>query len=279
MSITGSKKVITPQESKELSAMKATITSQLDNVRTDSTSELNKLKAELDRSKAELAQKKEALEKVLTLEAARKVQSEHDKAEALKQKVAEQDNSGVSIIRNGLTQADLVEVQLLAIVNNKRVSKGLLPFNSYSEYLAVYDNPATLGQKINPPAEKVDPVAPLDKLIEQRYDADEGRPVKAQGEVYLIATQGYYIGWNRSRAYIQKVESDEVNILVAGDRLYGDSSVMTIIPNKSFRDLTKAEVDNIVKAKPAYKDLFKAYSKFQNYQNVYLDTQKSVAVW
>jgi hypothetical protein len=169
-------------------------------------------------------------------------------------------------------------VQMLAIVNSKRVNKGLEPFKDYASYLASFE-PTTLGQKVNPPTEKVDPVCPLDKLIEQMYDANEGRPVRAQGEVYQVVSGGYYIGWNKSRAYIQKAVTNDVNILVAGDRLYGDCSLMSIIPNKSFRDLTRAEVDNIIKGKPSYKDIFKAYSKFTNYQNVYLDTKTALPVW
>ena len=71
----------------------------------------------------------------------------------------------------------------------------------------------------------------------------------------------------------------EVNILVVGDNLYGDMALMSIIPNKSFRDLTKAEFDSIVRSKPSYCDLFKAFSKFRNCQNVYLDMNNSIPVW
>jgi BMFP domain-containing protein YqiC len=275
MSITSSKEVISQKQTKQVDGMRATITAQLHSVRKESIDELKQLSAQLRKDNEALTQKKNELEERLTLQAARKVQSEYDKALAAQ---AKEDNSGVSITRNVLTQADLIEVQMLAIVNNKRASKGLEPFKDYAAYLASFE-PTTLGQKINPPSEKVDPVTPLDKLIEQMYDANEGRPVKAQGEVYQVVSGGYYIGWNKSRAYIQKVDTGGVSILVHGDTLYGDSALMSIIPNKSFRDLTRAEVDNILKGKPSYKDLFKAYSKLQNYQNVYLDTKNALPVW
>jgi hypothetical protein len=72
MTTTNSKEV-SAKQSKELSSMRATITAQLDNIRTETFGQLDKLKAELSQSKAELEQKKASLDKVLTLEAARKV--------------------------------------------------------------------------------------------------------------------------------------------------------------------------------------------------------------
>jgi hypothetical protein len=233
----------------------------------------------------DLKKQKSELEQTLTLLAARKVQSEHDKAEAIKQhtNIAD-DGTHVSIVRNNPSNLDIAECSMLAILNAKQVRKGLAPFKNYSVYLGdgtppeITPDPLTLGKRSVVPTTKVDPVTPLDKLAELWLDY-EGRPLRAEGDVYLIVNGGYYIGWNKSRCYIQKQDDNNLNVLVAGDRLYGDSSVMQIIPNKSFRDLTRAEVDNIIKGKPTYSDLFKVYSKFQNWQNVCIDITKAQAVW
>jgi hypothetical protein len=244
---------ITPQES----GMRAIMSAQLNKIKQETWSDLDRLKKELSEKQAELAElatKNSAVDQVLSPQV--------EKPATLESSVEPPDNTGVSIYRNTLSQADLIEVQMLAVLNNKRVSKGLLPFNSYSEYLEMYGN-TPLGPIVNPPAEKVDPLTPLMDLGSPMVDNNELAPVRAQGEVFLIATQGYYLGWNKSRCYIEKTDGGELNILVAGDRLYGDMATMNMIPNKSFRDLTKAEVDSILKGKPSYNDLFKAYSKFQ----------------
>jgi hypothetical protein len=203
----------------------------------------------------ELKKQKSELEQTLTLQAARKVQSEHDKEQAKEH--FKDDKTGISIVRNNPSNLDLMEGSMLAILNAKQVAKGLEPFKNYSEYLGdgtlpeIAPDPLTLGKRSVVPTTKVDPVTPLDKLAELWLDY-EGRPLRAEGDVYLIVNGGYYIGWNKSRCYIQKQDDNNLNVLVAGDRLYGDSSVMQIIPNKSFRDLTRAEVDNITKAQAVW---------------------------
>jgi hypothetical protein len=242
------------------------------------SAEINELRKEKD----ELLKQKADLEQSLALQASRKIQSEHDKTEAFKSKVqpVEQDKTGITIHRNTLTQADLVECQMLAILNANRTNKGLPPFKDYDSYLGSFA-PASaqpLSSTSIVPTTKIDPVTPLDKIAELWLDF-EGRPLKAGGQVWQIVNGGYYIGWNTSRCYIQKTETNEVNILVLGDTQYGDSSLMSMIPNKSFRDLTRTEVDNIIAGKPSYKDLFKVYSKLRNLQNVYIDVKNALPVW
>lgn len=227
--------------------------------------------------------KKKELESALTLQAARKVQSEHDKITAAKAKAQpEHDTTSLSIVRNTVTSEDMIEAAMLSILNAKRATRGLEPFKSYAAYLGIDETPAppaTPGNQISiVPTTTNDPVTPLDKIVELSLDY-AGRPLAAAGDVYLIAAQGYYIGWNTSRCYIQKASNSEVNILVAGDRLYGELTTMAIIPNKTYRDLTKAEFDSIVQGKPAYNDLFKVFCKTQNFQNVHLNTRNAIPVW
>jgi hypothetical protein len=265
------RKVATPQPSNIISAADV------------SSPEINELRKINEQLKAQVADKQKELADNLALQESRLIQSQHDKAEALKAKVqsVEQDTSGISIVRNNLTQSDLIECQMLAILNAKRVSTGQQPYKDYTEYLNSFiDTPAPItAERISiVPTTKNDPVTPLDKLAELWLDY-EGRPLKANGDVYQIVNGGYYLCWNKSRCYIQKTETSDVNILVIGDTQYGDSILMAMIPNKSFRDLTRAEVDNIIKGKPSYKELFKVYSKLRNFQNVYLDVKNALPVW
>ena len=170
---------------------------------------------------------------------------------------------------------------MLAVLNAERERKGQKPFESYKQYLASFsDTPVPMtGNKVSIVSTTgTDPVTPLDKLAELWLDY-EGRPLKAEGDVYQIVNGKYFLCWNKSRCYVQRVDTNEVSILVTGDRLYGDCALMSIIPNKSFRDLTRAEFDSIIKGKPTYKDLFKAYSKFRNCQNVYLDIKNALPIW
>lgn len=247
-----------------------------------SINELRQLNADLRKQIAEKQKElDQTLQDKLTLDNARKVQAEYDKLEAAKAKEKANDKTGISIVRNTLTKADLAEVQILAILNAEQTRKGLKSYSNYDDYLATYtDTPMTQpSTRISiVPATNNDPVTPLDKIVEASLDY-AGRPLQAAGEVYLIVSSGYYVAWNRSRCYVQKQDSDAVNILVAGDRLYGELTTMAIIPNKRFRDLTRAEFDSIVKGKPAYNDLFKAFSKTQNFQNVQLNTRNAVPVW
>jgi hypothetical protein len=246
---------------------------------TVSSKEIKELQAE----NAELQAKKNELEATLSLQAARKVQSDHDKSKAdairLKLEAVEDDKTGISIHRNTLTKADLMECQMLAILNEKRTNKGLVPYKDYDAYLAAQE-PASakpLPSKSLVPTTKSDPLTPLEKIAELSLDY-AGRPLQAAGQVYNIVSGGYFVCYNVSRCYIQKANG-EVNILVRGDTLYGDSSVMQMIPNKSFHDLTRAEFDNIIKSKPTYAELFQVYSKFRNCQNVVIDTNNAQAVW
>ena len=162
---------------------------------------------------------------------------------------------------------------MLQILNAKRVSKGLAPFKNYSDYIAPVKT-----EFITQANNKSDPVTPLNKLGDESLDFG-GQPLKANGNVYHIISGGYYVAWNKSRCYIQKQETSEVDILVHGDTLYGESALMSMIPNKSFRDLTRMEVDSIVSGKPSYKSLFMAYSKLRNFQNVTIDTLNALPIW
>ena len=238
---------------------------------------LRKANAEL---KQQVETKQKELESNLALQAARKIQADHDRAESIKAKQQAPDKTGISIVRNNPTNADMVEAGMLAILNAKREREGLRPVKSYMDYLASFqDTPAKPdANKISiVPNTGVDPVTPLDKLVELSLDYS-GRPLKAQCEVYQVVNGGYFVAYNKFRCYIQKLNK-EVNILVQGDTLYGDMSLMSIIPNKSFRDLTRGEFDNIIKSKPTYADLFMVYSKFRNCQNVQLDTKNALPVW
>jgi hypothetical protein len=244
------------------------------------TAQLRKLSADLESDNIRLLEKKSELEHRLTLQESRKVQSEHDRTQAVKAKVAE-DKTGISIIQNTIGTADVAEMAMLSILNAKQVAKGLEPFKNYQSYLGVC--PADQSTPIQEdncivPSTKNDPLTPLDKIVAASYDYN-GRPLLAAGDVYHIVAGGYYIGWNRSRCYVQNPNTNEINILVSGDRLYGDACTMAIIPNKSFRDLTRAEFEGIVNAKPAYNKLFRVFSKTQNFQNVQLNIKAAVPVW
>ena len=239
--------------------------------------ELRKQKEELLKQKAELEQ---SLALQTALQASRKIQSQHDKVEALKAKVQPDDKSGVSIIRNMPTNNDLMENSMLAILNAKRESKGLPAFASYGDAMNAPSNipdPKPMERISLVPTTKIDPVTPLDKLAELWLDYEQ-RPLRADCPVYQIVSGSYFIAYNKSRAYVQKMNG-EVAILVFGDNLYGDMALMSIIPNESFRDISRSEFDSIVKSKPSYKDLFLAFSKFRNCQNVYLPMENVVQIW
>ena len=183
------------------------------------------------------------------------------------------DNDGITVNTKPVTNADMVEAAMLHILNSKLIEQGKPTYKSYSDYI----NPPK-NYVVNQEEKNIDPVTPLNKIEAEALDFG-GQPLKAKGEVYHIVSGGYYIGFNKSRCYIQKDDSNEVNILLHGNKNYGDSSVMAMIPNKSFRDVTKAELDSIVKGKPAYKDVFQAYSKCKNFQNVVLDTTNATSIW
>ena len=101
--------------------------------------ELRKMNAEL---KAQVEAKNQELDQALSIETARKVQAAHDKAEAIKSKVSPQDDkTGVSIIRNGITNQDIAEAGMLCILNAERNRKGLEPYKSYAEYLDAQTDP------------------------------------------------------------------------------------------------------------------------------------------
>ena len=92
------RKVATPQ---------ATIVSSAD-VNSSEIETLRKANADL---KQQVETKQKELENAIALQAARKIQAEHDRAEFIKSKVqaVEQDKTGVSIVRNMPTKEDLVE--------------------------------------------------------------------------------------------------------------------------------------------------------------------------
>ena len=245
-------------------------------VGSQSISQLNKLIEEARQLNQDLRNNKSEMEHNLSLQSARKIQGEHDRAEAIKAKT---DKTGVSIMRNGLTNENIVESAMLSLLNQKQTAKGLPTFKSYSEYIGMNDLTATpYNDNSIVPTTTNDPVTPLDKIVEASLDY-AGRPLLAGGEVFHIVSGGYYVAWNRSRCYLQNEDTNEINILVVGDRLFGELSTMAVIPNKSFRDLTKPEFDSIVSGKPAYKDLFKVFSKTQNFQNVQLNLKNTLPVW
>lgn len=238
---------------------------------------------------AELELNKELQKKVetLTLEAARKIQSEHDKAES---KLVKMEKRTITTIDGKEVEAPAAVTDaptgywqgIVSLVNNQRVRENKRPFATYQEFLdAPKEEPErniTWTKSTDVNALLADPVTPLDTIITDASIYGK-RPLLAGGEVYCIASEGYYIGWNKSRCYIQQTLDNEVNILVRGDRLYGADTRMTILPNDTFRDLTREEVDSIIKGKPSYSKLFEVFSKFQNHQNVQLDITKAIPVW
>ena len=184
------------------------------------------------------------------------------------------DNDGITVNTTHLTNADIAEAGMLLVLNAKRVAKGLAPYKDYSEYVGKPKNYVVNTET----SQKIDPVTAFSKLESEALNFG-GQPLKAKGEVYHIILGGYTIGYNKSRCYIQKDGVNQAYILVHGNTLYGESAVMNMIPNKSFRDLTREEVDSIVSSKPAYKDLFRVYSKLTNFQNVVIDVQNALPVW
>jgi len=105
---------------------------------------------------------------------------------------------------------------------------------------------------------KATPTDPVDTLKEVAgigsIFIDDRQPRLAGGDAYHIVSQDYFIGWNKSRAYIQK--GDVVNILVKSDSPISENVTSQVL-QKNMRDLTREEVDNITKSKPAYNDLLK----------------------
>lgn len=245
---------------------------------------------DLKKDNETLRKQEEELKTQLSIAEARKVQSEHDKVQSIIDRNMMKTADGKIVEKPKMVEdaPNLYAAGLVSLNNMERVRNGLAPFNTYAEYVKDLTEPQPRQISITRPARPepaTDPVTPLKDLVQSSKISYT--PKLAGGDVYQIISGGYYLGWNKSRCYIQKIgmksnksDTSSVNILIKCDTNHGEQIVMSIIPTAaSVGDLTRAEVDNIIKSKPSYHDLFEIYSKFQNWDMVYLDLSKAVAVF
>ena len=124
---------------------------------------------------------------------------------------------------------------------------------------------------------------------------DEHKIAKAQP--YFIVKQGYYVMFETGRVYFLKTtdqgQKDRNNVLKTlparlmassdtstnGAKVYTGQMVIYNDLNNSYRDLTRAEFDSIVKATPSQYDLLSVYVQFVNTDEVEMNVTSAINIW
>ena len=124
---------------------------------------------------------------------------------------------------------------------------------------------------------------------------DEHKIAKAQP--YFIVKQGYYVMFESGKVYFLKTtdqgQRDRNNVIKTlpnrlmassdtstnGAKVYTGQMVIYNDLNNSYRDLTRAEFDSIVKATPSQYDLLSVYVQFVNTDEVEMNVTSAINIW
>lgn len=120
----------------------------------------------------------------------------------------------------------------------------------------------------------------------------------SQVQPHFIISQGYFLLFDNGRTYFLKntqqaersrftqtvvtlptrlMKSNNTN--TSGQQVCSENTVIFNDLQGSYRDLTKAEYDAIVKGKPSVKDLLSLYVQFDNKNKAEMLTSNAIPVW